>query len=120
MEEEIKELVEPPQLFSSVCPSRLVTQSLNRLRRLFEQSNCPVLALRQLESDLQMLYRKSQTVSLALELEGNAALLSPQRLAKMVGAHVEDLPLLLSLAHSCSVDSAQVLNSSCVDWTRIT
>ncbi|VDP85407.1 unnamed protein product [Echinostoma caproni] len=99
-----------------IQPSPLVARLIDQTYLVFERTNCAALALRDLESGLQVIYHKSRILADLLSHIGPCLLQQPERMITATGCSADDLTLLLSIAAAYSPPAATVLHSHFNEW----
>ncbi|CAH8511178.1 unnamed protein product [Schistosoma turkestanicum] len=103
----------------SIKPAPLVFRLIEQIHTVLDATNCSLMTLKHLECNLQLIYLKSSILTNLLISEGSNTLHRVDRMTIAAGCLPEDLPLLLSIASSCSAQVANILHSSHFDWMNM-
>nr|CAH8852704.1 unnamed protein product [Trichobilharzia regenti] len=102
-----------------IKPAPLISRLIEQIHLVLDTTNCSLMTLKHLECNLQLLYRKSMILTNLLIKEGAPLLQRIDRMTTTVGCLPDDLPLLLSIASSCSIQAANILHTSHFDWLNL-
>lgn len=102
-----------------IKPAPLVFRLIEQIHMVLDSTNCSLMTLKHLEGNLQSIYLKSSILTNLLVKEGSNTLHRVDRMTVAAGCLPEDLPLLLSIASSCSAQVANILHSSHFDWLNL-
>ncbi|CAH8580567.1 unnamed protein product [Schistosoma haematobium] len=102
-----------------IKPAPLVFRLIEQIHMVLDATNCSLMTLKHLEGNLQLIYLKSSILTNLLVKEGSNTLHRVDRMTIAAGCLPEDLPLLLSIASSCSAQVANILHSSHFDWFNL-
>ncbi|CAH8858480.1 unnamed protein product [Trichobilharzia szidati] len=103
----------------AIKPAPLISRLIEQIHLVLDTTNCSLMTLKHLECNLQLIYRKSMILTNLLIKEGAPLLQRIDRMTTTVGCLPDDLPLLLSIASSCSIQAANILHTSHFDWLNL-